>query len=169
MGWIRFVSFLIVVLSVVPATGKTSKVDDLLPWPWGTECPFPWTRIEGEWVGKSQKITERFTLIIKDELESGAKILEVKRYDDLDNLIGQGEGVAPKGQRIVRAAMLGVGNYDGESYWALIRTYSEAPKKACTKNKQVMVITLRPTYEKSEQQDVHIVVDREGAARRNKK
>lgn len=168
MGWIRILTFTMVVLSVIPATAKPSSADDLLPWPWGSECPFPWTRIEGEWVGRSQDYTERFALTVTRELENGSKVLEVKRYDSYDNLIARGEGIAPRSQRIVRAGMVGVGEYSGESYWALIRTYSETQRRTCSKSKQVMVITLRPTNEKSGDHDVHIIVDREGRVRRDR-
>jgi len=168
LAWIRILSFVLVTMSVIPAHGKGASADDLLPWPWGSECPFPWTRIEGDWIARSEDGGERFSLNVKRELDNGARVLEVRRYDALDNLIARGEGVSAKSQRVVRAAMVGVGAYSGESYWALIRTYSETQKRTCSKNKQVTVITLRPANESTGDHDVHIIVDKEGSVRRSK-
>jgi hypothetical protein len=132
---------------------------DLLPWPWGSECPFPWTRIEGDWVVRSGERHDRFTFSVKGTWDNGTRVLEVLRYDSRGRLIGTGEGVAPRGERIVRAAMSGQGSEKGKTYWALVRSYVEKRKMSCAKGKLVTVITLRPTDGASP--DVHLIVERD--------
>lgn len=139
---------------------------DVLPWPWGSECPFPWSKIDGDWSTRGT-IHEQFSFVYKGETKNGSRILDVSRFDEDGRLIGEGEGVSPKGERIVRAAMVGVGPSKGKSYWALVRTYREnqAGSKSCTKNKLVTVITLRPVGS-TQTEDVHIIIDKEETVRK---
>jgi len=166
----KFLGAAALFLSVHSSLGfAENALSDLLPWPWGSECPFPWTQIEGDWVARKDH-SERFTFIVKGTWENGTKVLEVRRFDSQERLIGIGEGVAPKGERIVRAAMTGVGPDEGHTYWALVRTYVERinrRNRSCAKNKQVTVITLRPAEGNSP--DVHVIVDREDSNPREKR
>lgn len=146
-------------LAMTISAAADVTVYELLPWPWGTECPFPWRKIEGNWTVRSSENHEHFSFIVKGTWENGTRILEVQRYTGKGLLIGLGEGVAPRSERIVRAAMTGVGPEEGKSYWALVRTYVEKKKLSCARGKQVTVITLRPTDGSSD--DVHLIVDKE--------
>lgn len=142
-------------------------LDDLLPWPWGSECPFPWSRIEGEWTTRGSLTPERFSFTNKGELENGSRVLDVKRFDFEGELIGVGEGISPRGERIVRAGMVGVGPDKGKTYWALVRTYRELEKKSCSRTKQVTVITLRSASHDGEK-ETHFIVDKEDGVRRKR-
>lgn len=143
------------------------QTTDWLPWPWGSECPFPWSKIDGDWVTRDSLTPERFTFTYKGELKNGSRILDVRRYDFNDELVAVGEGISPRGERIVRAAMIGAGSEKGKSYWALVRTYRELQKKSCSHTKQVTVITLRSASATGES-DTHFIVDKEDTVRRKK-
>lgn len=150
-------------LMITAAQATVYEPLDLLPWPWGSECPFPWTKIEGTWsVRSDESPNQKFTFEVTGTRENGTKVLEVRRYDGKGRLIGIGEGISPKGERVVRAVMTGIGPDAGNFYWAIVRTYSDkAPnrKNSCAQGKLVTVITLRSTDGSSE--DIHLIVDKE--------
>ncbi len=156
------VLILITSLLMGPALHADLKPLDLLPWPWGSECPFPWTTIEGEWVVRSKDASqERFLFEVTQTWDNGTKVLEVSRFDQTGSLIGVGKATAPRGERVIRAVMTGVGpNNKGIPYWILVRTYVERlekRKKSCTRGKLVTVITIRSR----DGQEVHLIVDKE--------
>jgi hypothetical protein len=140
--------------------------EGVLPWPWGSECPFPWTKIEGEWTARGEGATDHFTFMLQGRQPDGGHGLAISRYGKNGELIGIGRGVAPRGERIVRAAMVGIGPEEGKTYWAIVRTYTEKQKKSCARNKQVTVITLKAAEGSDE--EIHYVLDREDSVRRAK-
>jgi hypothetical protein len=142
-----------------PVESDDFGIFDLLPWPWGTECPFPWKTIEGKWNSRTTVGREKFEFNSQGSLSNGTRLLEVARYDFEGRLVGVGMGVARRGDRIVRAAMVGVGEDDGSDYWAFIRTYSQK-KTTCARKNQVTVVTLRSIKNHSFK-DVHMVLDRD--------
>lgn len=159
---LKTVTLALTALMITTAQAADHEVLDLLPWPWGSECPFPWTKIEGTWTVRKDDSQEKFTFEVTGTWENGTNVLEVRRYDGKGRLIGVGEGISPKGERVVRAVMTGFGPHAGKSYWAIVRTYSEKisnRKNSCARGKLVTVITLRPTDGSSE--DVHLIVDKE--------
>ncbi|MGE0762832.1 MAG: hypothetical protein AB7N80_06110 [Bdellovibrionales bacterium] len=158
----------VLLLSATLAAAEVRKKGDLLPWPWGSECPFPWTKIEGEWTSRQKNNPDRFTFEVKGTWDNGTRVLEIRRYNEKDELIGLGEGTSQRREKIVRASMAGVGPAEGESYWAIIRTYvEEEQKRSCSKNRQVTVITLRDANG-SEENDVHLIIDKDDASRKTK-
>ena len=156
------------VLGSLATNAEVRKGGDLLPWPWGSECPFPWAIIEGEWNTRQKLNAERFTFEVKGTWDNGTRILEIRRYNEKDELIGLGEGASQRREKILRASMVGVGPAEGKSYGAISRTYvEEEQKRSCSKNKQVTVITLRDANGSSEH-DVHLIIDKEAAAHKTK-
>ena len=149
-----------IILSVRVATATPApEKDDLIPWPWGTECPFPWEKIEGQWFTRHKDHPERFTFEVKKTDEYGSRILEIRRYNEDEKLIGLGEAVSAKYEKIVYAQMVSVGTDEERRYLAIIRTYVEAQKRSCARGKQVTVITLRDS-DGSENHDTHVIIDK---------
>lgn len=143
------------------------KKDDLVPWPWGTECPFPWAKIEGQWTTLRKDHPERFQFDLKGVWKNGTRVIEVRRYNQEDELIGLGEGITTRGEKIVRAAMVGVGPDEGKTYLAFIRTYVEAPKRTCSRGKLVTVVTLRSS-DGSEEHDTHVIIEKDSSGNSSK-
>lgn len=157
--WLLALMFFIPNLGLKPLQILPSAGAEVLPWPWGSECPFPWTRIEGSWVANTSGGAQRFDFLIVGSLSNGTVQLMVKWYDSFGNMIGQGEGLAPKTERIVRAALAGMGAEESNSYWAFVRTYmAKKGKKTCAKNQQVTVLTLRPADGKGDER--HFILEK---------
>ena len=161
-----FVLLNFVLWSIGSAQAVTFRGDDVLPWPWGSECPFPWSKIEGEWVAKTDTLSERFTFTVQDDRSPTTRVLLVHRFRSDGELIATGRGLAPRDDRVVRAVMVGVGSESGTSYWAIVRTYSEKQKKSCSRNKQVTVITLR-SADGSAENETHMVLEKAEAQRKS--
>lgn len=148
--------------SYAPKTDLPSGGGDHLPWPWGTECPFPWNNIEGVW--KAQKPNKRnsttvegyYEFNIVSEWENGTHVFEVKKYSEDGGLIGEGRGYAPKDQKIVRAIVLSPEKMDLPNHRVIVRAYKEVATSACGKN-LVTVLTARP-MSNSKEEEIHYVL-----------
>lgn len=133
-----------------------------LPWPWGTECPFPWNNIEGLW--KAQTPEKRNTPSVESYYEfriinkwnSGTRVFEVKKYSETGILLGEGKGYAPQGQKIVRAIVLGVDGMDIPNHRVIVRAYREVSASACGEN-LVTVLTARPMSD-NEDEEIHYIL-----------
>lgn len=163
--FLRLLTAAALLLSVKPGLASSGvSRDDLMPWPWGSECPFPWSNIEGVWVSIGNENPTRFTFEVKGLWDSSTRLLEIRRYNSDDELVGIGEGTSQRREKIVRAAMIGIGLSEGESYWAIIRTYNEEQSRSCARSKQITVVTLRDA-DGSNSHDVHMVIEKEQSAR----
>jgi len=152
-------SILSAVLVAILSLPGFAHADDIIPWPWGTECPFPWSNIEGDWSVKTDGnlLKHKFHFDIKGTWENGTRILNVIWYDASGTLMAKGEGLSSRGERIVRAA-IGGATGDGNSYWAIVRAYHPKGKKSCSRTKLVTVITLRSFYE--QEPDIHLELEK---------
>lgn len=163
MKYRSLITILLALLVVsVPAQSETYKPfsDDgqVLPWPWGTECPFPWHNIEGMWT-ESEPRTEflpvtYFEFEIIDEWASGTRIFRVTHFDEEGNVLAVGRGTASKGYKIVRAVLLPRDKSE-ESYSVIVRAYRE-DRFGCS-DKLVTVLTMRKAGATPEE-DVHMVI-----------
>lgn len=155
----------ILIFTVLASWGTSSlatsnQSDDLVPWPWGSECPFPWEKIQGAWVSRGSSNATRFTFNVKGSWGKDVRVLEIKRYNESGDLIATGEGTSHRREKIVRAAMVGVGKFEGEAYWAIIRTYVEVQRRSCARGSKITVVTLRDA-DGSEEHDLHYVIEKE--------
>ena len=130
----------------------------VLPWPWGSECPFPWHNIEGMWT-ESEPRTESlpityFEFEIIDEWASGTRIFKVTHYDEEGNVIAVGRGTASKGYKIVRAVLLPK-EKGLDSYSVIVRAYTE-DRFACS-DELVTVLTVRKRGATPEE-DIHLII-----------
>jgi len=131
---------------------------DALPWPWGTECPFPWENIEGNWQVSNDETGDTFSFQILKVDKVGRRTFEIKRYDVDNVLIAQGKGVATKRRKILRAFLSSIHEPKKKNYWALIRAYNEVEGFSCDANHMAVVITLRTTRPKTCEKDAHFVI-----------
>ncbi|NQY99380.1 MAG: hypothetical protein HRT45_01765 [Bdellovibrionales bacterium] len=132
--------------SVAQATSVLGEGGDTLPWPWGSECPFPWNSIEGMWEEKEPKtegfLETYFQFEIIEVWQSGTHVFRVQQYDGEGNLVAEGKGVSPRGQRIVRAMLLPTDSTgEAKSYFVIVRAYTE-DRFSCS-DKLITVLTMR--------------------------
>lgn len=106
-----------------------------VPFPWGSEIPFPWDSIEGAWYSSTSAGTKNyFDFKILSENTYGTKYFKVSHFDCNGNLVGEGTGISPKADRVVRVAMqlTPVASCGGSAatatdqenrYWIIVRAY----------------------------------------------
>ena len=131
---------------------------DALPWPWGTECPFPWSMIEGEWSALDVESADAFVFRVLSVDRRGNRTFEIKRYNAENELIAQGKGVASKRKKIIRAFLSSVQEEKKKNYWALVRAYSEQDGFTCDAERLAVVITLRTSRPKTCEKDAHFII-----------
>lgn len=119
--------------------------DDFVPWPWGSEMPFPWPFVQGVWKAEKGEFRSFFKFeIVKDK--DGIRQLRVTQIDPVTCLI-QAQGVAIEWNNMVRAQMTG---RSGNTYRLSLRSFSEnsivraveIPEKPI--NGQYVVLSLFP-------------------------
>lgn len=133
---------------------------DALPWPWGTECPFPWSEIEGDWKAKDHFADDTFRINVLSIDRLGGRTFEIKRFNANNELVAQGKGVASKRRKIIRAALHSVGEEKQKNYWALVRAYNEQDGFTCNIDQIAIVVTLRTTRPKTCEPDKHYIIKR---------
>lgn len=136
---------------------------DALPWPWGTECPFPWSMIEGEWSTLDIESADRFSFKVLSVDRRGGRTFEIKRYNADNELIAQGKGVASKRKKIIRAFLSSVQEEKKKNYWALVRAYSEEVGFTCSADQLAVVVTLRTSRPKTCEKDMHMIIKKSAA------
>ena len=150
------ISLILIGAIVAPATGTTiidTTGDDLFPWPWGTECPFPWSKIEGLYQVKAGKNSSYkghvIELTVSSEEGDGSRELEIVQYDSSGDLHAEGVGYADEDGLIVKGYM--DRERDEKGYKVFVRTYiSNTTKqvtnrvKNCRDRKTVTAITFCP-------------------------
>jgi hypothetical protein len=149
--------------------------DEVLPWPWDTECPFPWETIDGNWVvmsasdreGVQQSVginQDRFEIHIEYTSYDGTRYFQIRRYDQYGRLRATGRGYSPKAAKIIRAAMFALDDQGrsnpGETCWAIVRAYQSDVNLDCDDD-LTTVITVRPISQNAATtSDVHYVVSK---------
>lgn len=120
---------LVMFTSLAGATGsKTFEPLERFPWDWGTECPFPWTEVDGyyrvESIDESKKMDGTYLKLESTDPESKEdnNILEVFQYDGMKVLQAVGLAVAKNSDRIITAYTRKVGEEKASSK-IMIRTY----------------------------------------------
>lgn len=124
------------------------KGDDLFPWPWGTECPFPWQEINGTYVVHSAEPTPyrgHFMVfrVLKNK-SANSNHLRVGHYDRRGWMLAEGYGYSENDQRIVRAVLKPVSARAGGESFVMVRSYLKDQSvglAAGCKGEQVTAIT----------------------------
>lgn len=137
--------------------------EDILPWPVGSECPFPWSSIEGDWFPLEAIEQQKLHFEVSQKLKDGTKVLDVLHYNSTGNLIGWGRGISPKGEKIVRLRMEYVSADRTGEYWGIVRAYvpqGEPTPASCARSRRVTVFTLRPIDKRSKENEIHLFIEK---------
>lgn len=143
--------------------------DDTLPWPWGSECPFPWSDIQGVWRAYAPDMDNGgadhsfpfgyYEFKVKNEWTNGTKVIEVIKYNSAGEIEGRGQGYSSPEQRIVRAIVLGEGKSRMLNHRVIVRAYNRDSTLTCG-GELVTVLTTRPVSDE-EGSDRHYVLVKE--------
>lgn len=121
-----------------PITG-----DELVPWPWGSECPFPWSTADGNWRVKGVQGSkyDKHSLLFEtaEDLEIGVKILNIYHYDKSGRLIGRGTGYSDASNKIIKASM--IESPTGDNYQIYVRSYANGRTRTCARAKKAVAAT----------------------------
>ena len=94
--------------------------DDFVPWPWGSEMPFPWVFVQGVWMAEKGDFRTFFAFrVVKDK--NDIRQLQVQQIDPETCEI-KATGVAIEMNNIVRAQMT---SSNGTVYRLSLRSFSE--------------------------------------------
>lgn len=121
------------------AKGPGTK-SDMVPWPWGSECPFPWSGVEGAWtvVSLYESQYEGHKLEFAHYTEGTRKALAVSMYSHQGNLVASGRGYSIDEGKVILATMKNISTE--RRFRIYVRVYPEGQGLSCTdKSKQVMV------------------------------
>ena len=123
---------------------------DRWPWNWGTECPFPWKTINGDWTVKSLVETgdyhgHRLEIEVEDDSEPDSKLLMVTQYNEDGRLVATGEGYTESNDRVITAYMSPVKS-GKKVYKVIVRSYDKrttarTSQKKCTKRNRIHAAT----------------------------
>lgn len=122
---------------------------DLVPWPWGTECVFPWNEIEGNWRvrGTSESIfnSHKLGFEIAEDVRGGVKLLYIKHMNERGEPIGHGTGYGDKDNKLIKAIMTIAGS-PGLNYEIIVRAYSRDDTQTvqCVGGKMALAVTFCP-------------------------
>ena len=135
--------------------------DDLFPWPWGSECPFPWRDINGTWkvIGPKGAYYNGHILIfdVQTEDEKSVKFLEIDQYSSTGAFYAGGHGYSEKNKRIVKGILkTDVGN---KNYVVMVRSYSK-DQKTCRGSDLVTAVTFCPVRGKRCMDDSNYILER---------
>ncbi len=142
--------------------GPGGDGDDLFPWPWGSECPFPWQEIRGQYVVRSQKpgpySGHYLTISVSQKDSSDIEFLDIKEFDRNGALYASGQGFAQVNDRIVKGLLT---NEDsGRTFTVMVRTYVKDKHSACTGKNLVTAITFCPLRGKKCQSQPNYLLER---------
>jgi hypothetical protein len=154
------------VASIVRASSMKSLPDgggdDLFPWPWGSECPFPWQEIKGRYMVKSlgRGVLSGHMLEISVVQKDGSDLefLEIQEFDRAGNLYAKGEGYAQPNERVVKGIL---NNERTErSSLVMIRTYVKDQKSECSARNLVTAVTFCPLRGRKCQSEPNYLLER---------
>ncbi|MCB0351597.1 MAG: hypothetical protein KDD38_10465 [Bdellovibrionales bacterium] len=153
------------ILLSLPSFGSSSfdtMGDDLFPWPWGTECPFPWSDISGLYKVQSKEGGQfsRHYLVfdVSDSSREDLKFLTIRQYDRNGVLYAGGRGYSQKDQRVVRG-VLSPENGDPD-YAVIVRSYVKDTGAVCRGENLVTAATFCPLRGKKCMEDSNYVLEK---------
>ena len=142
--------FLVFIVSVGVSAGSPCDKGDNFPWPWGSECPFPWQEIEGAYEVADGPKDGRYLghFVVFDEIQEdrqGLKFMRVTQYDSRGFMVGEGTGFSQKDKRVVRGILTPV--QEGPRYTVLVRSYAKRQGASCRRPEDlVTAITFCPLF-----------------------
>lgn len=141
--------------------GGGVEAGDLVPWPWGTECPFPWNQVDGSWEVKgrfgARYDRHRLEFESAEDVAAGVKLLYINHYNQRNKLVGQGVGYSNKENKIIKAVMTDVTGVTS-GYQIIVRSYAEVKGQSCRNGKLSVAVTFCPRRSKRCQDDQHYLL-----------
>lgn len=141
--WAALIICVFASTSVAGSMGKSHfdiLGDDLFPWPWGTECPFPWREIGGGYV--IHGVGPYNGHFIDFELASAAaddmQFLKIKQYDKWGTIFAEGKVYSSREQRIVRGILRTVKSQKDMAI--IVRSYVKDTQKSCFSKQAVHLV-----------------------------
>ncbi len=139
-----------------------TKGDDLFPWPWGSECPFPWKEINGRYrvQAKGSGIYSRHYLVfeVSEGFSEGIKFIKIWQFDSEGALYAEGRGYSKNDQRVVRGLLAEVET--GKEYSVIVRSYERDSKNTCLNGDLVTAVTFCPLRGKKCLEDSNYVLEK---------
>lgn len=143
---------LVFVLSLFASVSFASKGDlgfgdDVFPWPWGTECPFPWAEIEGAYkvrgfAGRGQYTGYFIHFERTQAANQNFEVLQIKQFGRRGQLIAKGQVYSSRDQRIVKGILRSV--TDNHEFVVIVRSYMKDRQATCQPADLVTAITFCP-------------------------
>ena len=132
---------------------SSAKPLDRFPWDWGTECPFPWSEVDGYYkvksIGETKKMDGTYLHLVSPEPQEQDEnpILEVFHLDAEQELLSVGMGVSKTSDKIIKAFTRKVGEKQASAK-IYIRSYIQDTANtvstnaaACKNSAQVITAT----------------------------
>ena len=133
----------------------TIPLGDWLPWPFGSECPTPWSHLQGNWIHSNGDELGKIYIDVSD-LFNGLRLVSVKRYDHAGHVVDQGSADVYDVDKIIMVSMIPAD--DSKPPYALfIRHY--AASGSCSGGHLATVITIRHD-QRSCENDVNFILKR---------
>ena len=135
-----FVILAVSVMSLTAHSGAPGTKGDMVPWPWGSECPFPWSGVEGTWRVDpvSQSEFAGYALEFHHYKEGAKKVLAARIFNASGEVLAVGHGFSINGGEVI---LLTMKNISTESRFRIyVRVYPEHGGLSCSdRSRQVMV------------------------------
>jgi hypothetical protein len=137
--------------------------DDLFPWPWGSECPFPWQEIQGRYVVRAQKAGGTYNghfldITVSDKEDSNLEFLSITEYDRNGVVYASGQGYAQATDRVVKGLL--VNEASNREFTVMIRTYVREKSSVCSGANLVTAVTFCPLRGKKCQGETNYLLER---------
>ncbi len=89
-----------------------------VPWPWGSELPFPWESIAGTWSAENEKFYTWFSFEVYPSQNGANPLIRVRQVDPLTRT-EVASGIGFEDNKIVKAYMVG----KDSRYFISVRAY----------------------------------------------
>ena len=121
---------LLIVFALVLSQGFSAEAitilkDDVFPWPWADQCPFPWDKIEGRWRAVVTGRPVYFDFDVINRYETGERFLFVSQLDRDKKLVARGASIASGEQKGVVAVMTWLDGPLEEGFYLHISAFTE--------------------------------------------
>lgn len=137
----HFQFFEIILLTILSLSSGAVN-SELVPWPFGQECSFPWQNLSGVWKSQDSSLPYLVRFEVKN-FEEGIREFQVMVYRSSGDLVGRGVGLIYRGDRVIRAQISGLGLERDRKYWILLRTFAKNQKNTCENSQQMTLISFR--------------------------
>jgi len=146
----RYVVMIFFVLSFQVASAQCSGIDEkeTFPWPWSTQCPFPWESIEGKWMATTKTGNEvYYDFRVISQTQDGEHYLIVTEYNEEMKILARGVGYSRRGELGVLAAMHWYAEDQHGGFWLQVSSFVDEQKAtplACVRKNLKTAVKMTP-------------------------